>query len=329
MSKSNDTVLSKKFVEYAKIVPLNIYLLIIMVAFFGIITRRGTFFTIPNLMNIIEQGVVLSIVAVAACLALITKGVDLSMGMTMSMSGVIAAQLGSEMGRGWPLPIAFAIAILAGTCVGMINGLIISRNNVAPFIITLATTNIIRAAAFLFSGVRTVPAFDPGFRWIGSAHVFRIIPVGLFVVLILYWIVNYLTTKRKLGTYMYAVGGNEAVAKLSGINVKRVKFLTYTMTGTIAAIAGIMLASRLGSANPASGQGFEFFAIASAVVGGVSMFGGKGSVWKTLTGALIIAILRNGMNMAMISTPLQMVVMGLVIVAVVAMDTLFRKEVKL
>jgi ribose transport system permease protein len=308
----------------ARKVPVNVYLLVIMIAFFGAVTPPGTFLSIANFMNVIEQTVVLAIVAVAACLALISKGVDLSLGMTMSMSGVIAAQLAVQMG--WPVPFAFLVAILSGTCMGMLNGLIISKHKVAPFIITLATTNIARSLAFHFSGLRTVPAHEPNFRWIASGYVLQIIPVGIFVVLLLYFIFNYLMTKRRLGTYIFAIGGNEAVAKLSGISVARTKFLTYTMTGTLGGIAGVMLAARLGAANPAQGQGFEFFAIASAVVGGVSMFGGRGSVWKTLTGAFIISTLRNGLNMAQMSTALQMVTLGAIIVAVVYLDNFFGKE---
>ena len=310
--------------NFGKKLPVNIYVIILMFAFFGIITKPNTFLTVPNLMNIMEQCTVLSIVAVAACLAIISKGVDLSIGMTMSMAGVIAAQLGSEMG--WPVPLAFLVAILSGTFIGMLNGIIISTNKVAPFIITLATTSIARSFAYIFSGIRTVPAIEPSFRWIGSAYVFGIVPVGIFLVLIIYWLINYLATKRKLGTYIYAVGGNEAVAKLSGINVQRVKFLTYTVIGTLSGIAGVMLAARLGAANPEQGQGFEFFGIASAVVGGASMLGGRGSIWKTLSGAFIIATLRNGLNIAQMHTSLQMITLGIVIVGVVTADIFMRKE---
>jgi len=316
--------IAKKCLSLPKKIPVNVYLLFVIVVFFGIITRRGTFFSLANFMNIIEQSIVLAIIAVAACLALISKGVDLSLGMTMSMSGVIAAQLSSEMG--WPLSIAIILSILSGTIMGMLNGIIISRNNIAPFIVTLATTNIARSLAFLFSGIQTVRAGDPAFRWIGSAHLFGLIPVGIFVVIILYWLINYLMTKRKLGTYIFAIGGNEAVARLTGINVARVKFLTYTMTGTLGAIAGIMLTSRMGAANPAQGQGFEFFGIASAVVGGASMFGGRGSVWKPLIGTLTIATLRNGLNMAALHPAYQMITMGVVVVAVVIADTWLRRD---
>jgi len=244
--------------------------------------------------------------------------------MIMSVSGVVVAQLSSQLN--WPLPIAFLLAILSGTVIGMLNGLIISRNNIAPFIVTLATSSIARSLAFFFSGIQTVRAGDEAFRWIGSAHVFGVVPVGLFVVLILYFIFNHIMKKRKLGTYIYAVGGNESVAKLTGINVARVKFLTYTITGTLGAIAGIMFTSRMASANPAQGQGFEFFAIASAVVGGDSMFGGRGYVWKTLTGTLIIGTLRNGLNMASMQASYQMITLGVVVVAVVIADTWLRKD---
>ena len=310
--------------DLLKKIPVNVYVLIVIVVFFGLVTRQGTFFSVANLMNVIAQSVVLAIVAVAAGIALISKGVDLSLGMIMSMSGVIAAQLSSRMG--WPLPLVFAVSILSGTLIGMVNGLIISTHKIAPFIVTLAVSEIARSLAYFFSGVQTVRAMDPAFRWIGSAFVFRIVPVGIFVVLVVYALANYLMTKRRLGTYIYAVGSNEAVAKLSGINVVRVKFLTYTMTGTLGALAGVLLAARMGAANPAQGQGFEFFGIASAVVGGVSMFGGRGSVWKTLSGTLIIAALRNGLNMANMPASSQMITLGIVVVGVVTADTWLRKE---
>ena len=306
-----------------KIVPANIYAIILLFVAFWLICEPGTFLTGSNVLNIVEQCTLLAIVSVGSFMAIVTRGIDLSLDATMSMSGVIAAQLIKSAGL--PVVVAMAAAILAAMLIGMLNGLIISRNNVAPFIITLGTANIAQSLALIVSKNMTVSANIPAFRFIGGAYLFNVIPISIFVVVLMYVIFSTVTRKTRLGTYMYAVGGNEASAILTGIDVKRVKFWTYTFGGLLAGVAGVLLASRLGSGSPSQGTGYEFYGIASAVVGGASMTGGRGTVWKTLSGAFIISSLRNGLNMAGLPTSLQMIALGVIIVGVVTVDSLSRR----
>lgn len=313
------------------LVPGTIYAVAALLAFFGLACdwnalwqgERFTFLTIGNIINIIEQSTILAVIAIASLMAIITRGVDLSLGATMSFAGVVAAYLVRI--RGWDMPQASLTALAAGLGVGMLNGLLIASHNVAPFIITLGTMNVAKSLALVVSNSRTISANTPSFRWLGGG-VLCYIPYTAFLMLAIYMVFDLLMRKRRLGTYIYAIGGNEAATHLSGINVRRTKFLTFILTGLLAAVAGIMLASRLGAANPGQGDGYEFYGIAAAVVGGASMTGGHGSVWLTLTGALIISILRNGLNMAGLPVSLQMIILGFIIVGVVTFDTLSRRR---
>ena len=307
------------------LVPVDIYAIVLLGVTFWLACERKTFMTFDNFMNIMEQCTILAVISVASLLAIITKGVDLSLGSTMSFAGVVVAYLVRI--EGWGRAPACAVALAAGAGIGMLNGIIISRNNVAPFIITLGTLNIAKSLALVISSGRTISANTPSFRWLGSGTVW-VIPYNVFLMLAIYFVFDTLMRKRRLGTYIYAIGGNEEAARLSGVNVRQVKFLTYTFGGILAAIAGIMLASRLGSASSGYGDGFEFYGIAAAVVGGASMSGGTGSVWRMFAGAFIISALRNGLNVAGLPVSLQMIVLGLIIVGVVTLDSMGGKGKK-
>ncbi len=308
-------------------VPGTIYAILALLAFFSLVCdrnpfERNTFLSFGNLMNIVEQSTILAVIAIASLLAIITRGVDLSLGATMSFSGVVVAYLVRL--QDWGMAPACLAGLAAGLGIGVLNGLLISSHNVAPFIITLGTMNVAKSLALVVSSSRTISANLPSFRWLGGGSLWYL-PYTALLTLVLYVIFDLLLRKRRLGTYIYAIGGNEAAAHLSGINVRKIKFQTFVLTGLLAAVAGIMLASRLGAANPGQGDGYEFYGIAAAVVGGASMTGGRGSVWLTLTGALIISILRNGLNMAGLPVSLQMIVLGLIIVGVVTFDTVSRR----
>ncbi|MDR1534873.1 MAG: ABC transporter permease [Planctomycetota bacterium] len=301
------------------VVPVDIYAIVLLGAIFWAACDPGTFLTSGNFMNIMEQCTILAVISIASLLPIITKGVDLSLGSIMSFAGVVAAYL--VRNQEWGMAPACLAAVAAGAGVGMINGFIISRNNVAPFIITLGTMNIAKSLAMVVSNSRTISANTPSFRWLGGETVGGV-PYSVALMLAVYLVFDALMRKRRLGGYIYAIGGNETAARLSGIDVRLVKFLTYTFGGVLAAVAGVMLASRLGSANPGYGDGFEFYGIASAVVGGASMAGGTGSVWRMFAGSFIISALRNGLNMAGLPVSLQMIVLGLIIVGIVTLDTM-------
>jgi len=319
-NKAMTNVNLAKWSKHLKVIPGNAYAIALLVVVFGIMCNPKTFLTVGNAMNILEQCTILAIVVVGSFLAMVTRGIDLSLGATMSFAGVVVAQLVKlyEM----PMVVAAILAVLAGGLMGALNGIIISRSKAAPFIITLGTMNIARSLALILSENRTVSVNLPEFRFIGGAYLFNFIPYSIFVVIVVYIIFSMLTSATRLGTYWYSIGGNETSAALSGINVKFAKLLAYTFGGMLAAVAGVVLASRLGSANPGQGDGYEFYGIAAAVVGGTSMSGGKGSVLRSLTGVIVICTLRNGLNMAGLPTSLQMVALGMVIIGVVAMDAM-------
>lgn len=312
----------KKAVQLLKKIPGNIYTLIVITLVFWICCKPGTFMTGSNLINTVRQCSFLAIVSIGSLLAIITGGIDLSVGGTMCFSGVVAAVLAS---KGQPMVVVVVVAVLAGTLIGALNGIIIAKNKVAPFIITLATWNVADSLALVTAGGATVTVEDPSFRFLGGSDI-GFLPVCVIVALLVYILFYIITRRTKTGTYIYAIGGNETAAHLTGINVAKIKFLVYTFSGFTAALAGVLLASRLGSANPGQGDGYEFYGIASAVVAGASMAGGNGTVWNTLIGALVITILRSGLNIAGIPNSWQMVVLGVVIVGVVFIDVMSRRK---
>lgn len=317
-----NSLADKKAVQLLKKIPGNIYTLIVITLVFWICCKPGTFMTGSNLINTVRQCSFLAIVSIGSLLAIITGGIDLSVGGTMCFSGVVAAVLAS---KGQPMVVVVVAAVLAGTLIGALNGIIIAKNKVAPFIITLATWNVADSLALVTAGGATVTVEDPGFRFLGGSDI-GFLPVCVIVALLVYVLFYIITRRTKTGTYIYAIGGNETAAHLTGINVAKIKFLVYTFSGFTAALAGVLLASRLGSANPGQGDGYEFYGIASAVVAGASMAGGNGTVWNTLIGALVITILRSGLNIAGIPNSWQMVVLGVVIVGVVFIDVMSRRK---
>lgn len=304
-------------------IPGSAWATLLIILVFWLICKPGTFLTAKSAINIARQSSFLAIVAIGSLLAIITGGIDLSLGGVMCLSGVVTATLVKSHGMSM-LPAAL-IALASGTVIGMLNGMIISKNNVAPFIITLATSLVAESMALVVSKSQTISVNTEEFRALGGGSLGPI-PYSVVIMIIIYGVFHYLTQHRAFGTYIYAIGGNENAAHLTGIPVEKVKFLVYTLGGFSAALAGIILASRLGSANPGQGEGYEFYGIASAVVGGASMSGGTGTVWRTLLGVLIISILRSGLNIAGLPNSLQMIVLGLVIVSVVIIDVLSRRD---
>lgn len=305
-----------------KKVPGNVYTLLIITLAFWIVCKPGTFLTGSNMINIAGQCSFLAIASIGSLLAIITGGIDLSVGGIMCFSGVVAAVLSKG---GMPMVLVVPVALLAGTAVGAVNGIIIAKNNVAPFIITLAMWNITDSLALVVAKGATVSVNTDEFRLLGSGEL-GVLPYCVIIAVAVYTIFHVITRKTRTGTYIYAIGGNESAAHLTGINVAKSKFFVYTFSGLTAALAGVLLASKLGSANPGQGDGYEFYGIASAVVAGASMAGGNGTVWNTLIGALIITILRSGLNIAGMPNSWQMVVLGLVIVGVVFVDVMSRRE---
>lgn len=305
--------------------------LILVLAYFS--------FAAPNFLSAANAVLVSKHVAINAFLAIgmtfiiITGGIDLSVGSVVGLTGMVAGWLllyGVDFGLGWSIQFntfeIILIVALLGIFVGWINGILITRLNVAPFIATLGMLYVARGAALLSSGGRTFPNLN-GTADYGSAS-FPLIGAGnLFGIPIMIWMLvavaigaTYLAARTPLGRHIYATGGNERGAQLSGVRVRRVKMFVYMFSGLMAALVGLIIASQLKAAHPATGEFFELNAIAAAVLGGTSMSGGRGKVGGTIVGAFVIGILSDGLVMMGVSSFWQMVIKGLVIIAAVVID---------
>ena len=317
--------------------------LIVLFIFFSL--TADNFLEIKNLIIMTKHVAVTAFCAIGMTFVIISGGIDLSVGSIVGLTGIIAGGLIFE-GLVVPLPmfgievtfyfnilIVILIGLLVGCLVGFVNGIVVTRFRVAPFIATLGTYHIARGLANIRSGGGTFPRLygDPalgtdGFLILGTGDILGI-PIAIWIMLVVFAIAVYITKKTPLGRHIYAVGGNEEAAKLSGIRVKRVRMFVYMFAGFCSSIAGLIWASQLGAATPKVGIGFELDAIAAAVLGGTSLSGGIGTIGGTLIGAFVITVLGDGMVMIGVSPFLQQVIKGTVIVLAVIID-MFQRNMK-
>jgi len=282
------------------------------------------FLSSNNLMNVLRQTSTNLYLAVAMTMIIILGGIDLSVGSVMAVTGVVTTM--SIATWGFPVWIAIIIGILVGLLFGAINGYISATTIIPPFIVTLATMNIARGAAYVMTDGQPVRVMSDSFNFIGSGYLFGFLPMPVLYLIIFLIICYIIMNKTKLGRYMYAVGGNPEAARFAGINIKKVKFFAYTFSGFMAAVAGIVLASRMFSGQPTAGNGAELDAIAAVVLGGTSMSGGIGKIGGTVIGALIIGVLSNGLNLMGVSSFWQYIVKGIVILIAVYADVIKRRK---
>lgn len=295
-------------------------LLVLIVLCVLLAIMSPVFLTGGNLINILQQVTVNGVLAVGISIVIFTGGIDISVGSILALVGIIMGKLMVEMGV-HPL-IAMPVGILVGAACGTFNGLMIARFKLQPMIATLGMMSMARGAALTIANGKTITGYSAGFRWIGSGMIPGTkIPVQIIFILILYAVVFYIMKYRKFGRYIYAIGGNEEATRLSGINVTKYKMLAYTVSGITCALASIILVSKLNSAQSSAGEGYEMDAIASAVIGGASLTGGFGSIWGTLLGAVIIGVIRNGLNLLNVSSYLQQLILGAIIIAAVLFDS--------
>lgn len=271
-----------------------------------------------NLINILKQASINGILATGMMYVIISGGIDLSVGSIVALSGVIAASF-AHPGE-YPLVVPILLAVLAGSVVGLINGIGVAYGNIPPFIVTLGTMTIVRGVALIAARGQPVFNVTKEFEKISGGFIFGTIPnlVVYFVVVTL--ILAFVLTRTVFGRRVYAIGGNETAAKVSGINVEKIKLLVYTLCGFLAGIAGLLLASRIISGNPTSGQSYELDAIAAVIIGGVSMSGGSGKWYGTVIGALMIAVISNGLDILNVSSHFQLIIKGLIIIVAVLVD---------
>jgi ribose/xylose/arabinose/galactoside ABC-type transport system permease subunit len=283
----------------------------------GLAAVKPNFLTLGNLINLVRQISINGILAVGVTYVLLTGGVDLSLGSMVALTGVIAAMFAHPDQYGWVLPVI--IGIVAGACGGAINGLLVTRGRMAPFVVTLGMMTSARGLALLLSGGRPVSNLDPAFTRIGSGD-FAGIPAPTWILLAVAAGSHVFLRNMRLGRHVYAVGGNEHAARASGVAVGWVKMVCYTICGAMAGLAGVVLASRITTGQPNAGIGYELDAIAAVVIGGTSLNGGTGSVSGTILGALLIGVINNGLDLLNVSSYYQQIIKGLIIVGAVWLD---------
>ncbi|MEZ9153655.1 ribose ABC transporter permease [Vibrio sp. F13] len=289
--------------------------LIVVVSFLN-----PNFFTVDNILNILRQTSVNAIIAVGMTLVILTAGIDLSVGSVLALCGAFAA---SMIGMEIPVMIAVPTALVAGAALGAISGVIIAKGKVQAFIATLVTMTLLRGVTMVYTDGRPISTgftdTADAFAWFGTGYAMGV-PVPVWIMVVVFASVWYLLNHTRFGRYVYALGGNESATRLSGIDVDKVKIGVYAICGLLAAVAGIIVASRLSSAQPTAGMGYELDAIAAVVLGGTSLAGGRGRIMGTLIGALIIGFLNNALNLLDVSSYYQMIAKAVVILLAVLVD---------
>lgn len=321
----------KVFIEKAGPLFALIILGIIMTILSPIFDINGNqnFLTIANMTNIIRQAAFSSMIALAMLLAILTAGIDLSVGPMTALSAIVMALF---IRAGGPPIIGIFICLLTGAVLGLLNGLLLTKLRLPhPFISTLGTQNIFRAICLILTAAAPISRFPPVVTAIGAASIPGTrIPVSIIVVIIAFVSFGFLLNHTVLGRNIYAIGGNAQTARLSGINVKRTLNIVYMLGGLMCGLAGLIVVGRADSISPLFGLGAETDAIAAVIIGGASFFGGKGTVFGTLCGVFIIAVLRNGLSILGVMPDVQQLVLGSVIILAVYFDVMkARREAQL
>jgi ribose/xylose/arabinose/galactoside ABC-type transport system permease subunit len=280
------------------------------------------FFTLSNLVNIVQQTSIIAIIAAGMTIVIISGGIDLSVGSVVAVAGLVSADL---LHADCPVSLAILTALGVGIAIGALNGILITVGHLPPFIATLGTMSAGRGLALLYSDGAPISGFAPDFRLLASGQAAGI-PAPVVIMLVVFAIGHVLLTKTRLGRYAYAIGGNENAAVLCGIRVSLHKTQVYALCGMLSALASVLLTARLNSAQPVAGSMYELDAIAAAVIGGTSLLGGEGTMLGALIGALIMGVLRNGLNLLNVSTYLQQVAIGSVIIIAVFTDMTLKRR---
>lgn len=290
--------------------------LIVLMVFVTIL--NPSFIKPSNLLNLLRQVSINALIAFGMSFVILTGGIDLSVGSVLALTSALFAGM---LGMGVPTFISIPLALIIGLVLGGINGVLVTRFSMAPFIATLATMTIFRGLTLVYTGGNPITDFSDAFsyKFIGRGYVLGV-PWPVILMVIFFAISYVILNKTPFGRKTYAIGGNERAAYISGIKTDRIKVKIYAISGLLAAMAGLILTSRLDSAQPTAGSAYEMDAIAAVVLGGISMSGGKGTIAGTLVGALILGTLNNGLNMLGVSSFYQQIVKGIVILIAVLID---------
>ena len=320
---------NREFVRtLARLGPL-LLAIVLLLAYFSV--RVENFLNLNNMIDLMEQVSINTILALGITLTILIGGIDLSVGAVVALSGTVAAYVLTQGNPEQQSVVRFATAVLCALLValaiGGVNGVCAAKTRMPAFIITLGTMLIARGAAFRFNEAQPIgiPDSERAFLWLGTGRVFDLVPVPVVIMLVVFVVSVILLHRTRFGQHVYAIGGSREAARFTGLPLARVEVSVYLISAGFAGLAGVIQTSRLYSAEPGSGEGFELDAIAAAVVGGVSFTGGVGTMFGTLLGAIVIGILSKGLNQAGIHVSDQAIIKGLVILAAVYLDVRGRK----
>ena len=306
---------------------LIVFIFLGMCVLLAAFSPNNSFLKPQNLINVVRQISVIGLLALGVMVCIIALGIDLSLGSVLGFAAIVTASLVQQIGwkealyPGFQAP--WFIAVMAGLSVGIIlgavNGSLIAFFRIPPFIATLGMMTIARGFAYIYSNGRPVSTLSPDFLWLGGGDILGVpVPIIVFGIVIL--LTHLMLNNTRFGRHVYAIGGNETAARVSGVNIGRTKILIYTFSGLMAGLGGVVLTARIQSATPALGMGYELDAIAAAVIGGTSFAGGIGTVWGTVVGALIIRVMNNGLDLLNVSPFYQQVVKGVIIIVAIIID---------
>jgi len=299
----------------------------VLVSFVGLFVALSVsseqFLTRDNMLNLLDQSTTIGIIAVAGTLIIIAGGFDLSAGAVYALGGVIAADLATSLG---PTE-GIILGLVAGAALGLLNGLLITAARINAFIATLATSIVFRGVALAISGGFLISVSDEGFTTIGTSEVLGV-RLSTWIFLIFAGVLAFVLNRTTFGRYIFACGGNEEAARLSGVRVGAVRTATFVIGGFAAALAGILVASRIGSGAADAGLGLELTAVAAIVVGGTSIWGGEGAIWRTIVGVLFLGLIQNGFNLLSIDPLYQQIVQGSIILIAAGVDAHARRRTR-
>lgn len=313
------SALNKPVEAIRRLSVLGILLLICVVFALG----SSDFLTVSNLLNVALQTSIIAIIAIGMTFVILTAGIDLSVGSLMALCGALAA--GIAVRQGMDTYLSISIALGAGLFLGVINGLMIVKGSIPPFVATLSMLAIARGLTLVYTEGRPIAGLNERFIYWGTGQVLGI-PIPVIIMIVIAVVAHIITRYTPFGLHVYSTGGNEETTRLAGISPDRIKLAVYMISGFLAALGGILLTARLWSAQPNAAVGWELDAIAAPVLGGTSLFGGVGSIGGTVIGAFIIGVLSNGLNLMGVPSYYQQVIKGLVLILAVAVDLINKRR---
>lgn len=296
-----------------------VFFLLLTIVFFSM--NSPYFLTLGNMTIVLRQISIVGICTVGMTMVILTGGIDLAIGSTIALCSIVLAKM---LVAGMAIPVAIIITLALGILLGLINGFLINKIQVSPLIATLGTLTIYRGITYIITEGKTVYGFPKAFSWIGQGYIGPL-PVPVILWALVYLAGGFLLYRTKYGRYIYGIGGNENASRLSGVNVKKVKYLVYGISGGLTAFASVVLLSRINSGLPNAGVGFELDVVTAVVLGGISVNGGEGRLMGVLIGCLIMGILSNGMILLGVGEYYQLLAKGVVLLTAVGLDNVVKR----